>query len=156
MRKDVTGSGNAQRYFLIVERPENWDVDMKAGFVHFGLPERKRTFGQALKAGDLLFGYVSGGLSAFADVRQVVRDGLRGRSKHLAYDEIYPWLVETRPLVVLPRERWVPVQQLLPELRLTRGQSSWRQLFRVTIREIDEHDGMVLRNAIRQAGPTSE
>jgi hypothetical protein len=29
-------------YWLIVERPDNWEADKKQSFSYFGVPERKR------------------------------------------------------------------------------------------------------------------
>ena len=38
-------------YWIIVERPENWEADKKNSFAHFGLPQIKEKLGSKIAAG---------------------------------------------------------------------------------------------------------
>lgn len=78
------------KYWLIVERYENWLVDQSEGFSRFGLPERKKPIADQIKKNDVLVVYVSSGMSALSDARLVTEDGasLLGRSGN--YDMAYP------------------------------------------------------------------
>src|SRR5262245_31578159 len=63
--------------WLIIERLENWEADKAANFAYFGLSKRYKKFAELIKQDDLVFCYVSTGISAFSDVSQVRSAGLR-------------------------------------------------------------------------------
>ena len=63
MTSNDTGDRGTGRtaHWLIVERYENWVVDRARGFATLGFPERMKKRASQLRAGDLLFVYVSSG-----------------------------------------------------------------------------------------------
>lgn len=131
-------------YWLLVERPDNWSVDRSQGFKRFGLPSRSRKRASQLRAGHILFSYVSGGVSCLSDIGEVSSDQVHEDAVVHGYDEISPLAIDTRPLLVLERTEWIPIMSLLNDLTFTREHKDWRQLFRVTLRALSEPDGSVL------------
>jgi len=135
-------------YWLIVERPENWETDRKNHFSYFGISQSKQKMASNVSVGDKLIVYVSGGVSCFSDMR-LVESGdfirLRGLS---GYDDIFPLAIKTKPLVTLPKEYWVPVKSLVSQLTFTRALTDWRQAFRSSMRRLDESDGALLEHAL--------
>ncbi len=138
-------------YWLIVERPENWEVDRKSGFAQFGLPERKEKMGNRVSKGDRLIVYISSGISCFADVRCVESDGPVRVAGISDYDDVFPLALKTEPLVTLPTEKWVPIKDLIQDLEFTKDLKDWRQAMRSSLRPLTEKDGDLLLSIIQRA-----
>lgn len=136
-------------YYLIVERPENWRADSEAGFKQFGLRTRHQRLANGLQAGDVLITYVSGGCSAIADCRSVTRSGASPSRGIMRYDDVFPLVVYTAPIVTLPPSKWIAIHGLLAQLVLTRDRPNWNALFQTSIRSITSADGIALVDAIR-------
>ena len=142
-------------YYLIVERPENWEADRQNGFVSFGLKERNLRTAERLSTGDFLITYISGGVSCFSDARVVIGDKVAQALNVQHYDDMFPLIIKTAPDIVLSRENWVPVKSLLSKLEFSKGVENWRQLFRASIRVLNEKDGRILHEVIRQTQKSS-
>jgi hypothetical protein len=138
-------------HYLIVERKENWLVDKAANFSAFGLPDRYRTVAGRVCEGDLLFTYISGGVSALADIRECTRDGHQPLRHGGDYDTGFPIQISTRPQVVLEPARWVQIHRLVDRLSFLKGRTDWRQSFRQTIRVLPEEDATAIHAAIQTA-----
>lgn len=136
--------------WLIIERIENWEVDAANKFAFFGLSERYRKIAAELAAGDLVFCYVSSGRSAFSDIRMVQETGLK-RLKVQSYDSAFSFYFSTKPILVLPRHRWVSIKEVAPELDLTRGRKDYRPLFQTSIRRLTAHDIEYLQTRLKSA-----
>lgn len=137
-------------YWLIVERPENWEIDKNDNFIHFGLSERRKKLGNQVKMEDFLISYISGGISAFADIRRVIANGthrLRGSS----YDTGFPICLKTEPYLILPRNKWIPIKELLDKLSLLNEAKDWRQTVRGSIKKLSQSDSSIIINAMWKA-----
>jgi predicted RNA-binding protein len=141
----------AKTHWLLVERLDNWQIDRLGEFQQFGLPNLRRKLGKQIKRGDLLIFYVSSGISSFADVREAVEDGVSKLGIEGDYDRPYPWRVKTKPILTLPRERWVPIKPLVPSLTLTAGVKEWRQCMRTSLRRLKAADAALIMDAMRHA-----
>ena len=105
--------------WLIVETLPNWKVDQKNQFSYFGLTERFfRLNHDEIKLGDRLFAYVTGN-SSFADIREVVKDGIRNLPIGGDYERSFPYCIDTKPVLTLPPETWVSIHDLKDRLKLT-------------------------------------
>lgn len=133
--------------WLLVERLENWRVDESEGFRRFGLSARAARQASKVEAGDLLAFYVSGGVSAFSDIRRSVLTGVERLRLGGDYDTAYPLALRTEPVLTLERERWLPMDEISSELALFVGKD-WRQMMRTSLRRLDEADGERLIAAI--------
>jgi hypothetical protein len=142
---------SAISHWLLVERLENWNVDRSEQFRQFGLPRGKKKLGDLIKTGDLLIFYVSSGISSFADVREARADGLLKLGLEGDYDSPYPWRVMTKPVLTLPRDRWVPIKSLIADLSLTAGRPDWRQCMRTSLRRLERGDATVILESMRFA-----
>jgi EVE domain-containing protein len=145
-----------EQHWLIIERFDNWDADRTNGFTFFGLPDRHRNAALEIKKGDKVYCYVSSKISAFSDIRIVLDAGLKKINEDSfedIYDRSFPYYFTTAPMLVLPREKWVPVKQLASLLELTRGrtEASHRALFQTSIRKLSPGDAAVISNVMRRA-----
>ena len=139
--------------WLIIEREENWLVDKSRKFSSFGLSIRYQTAARSIKEGDLIFGYVSSGISCFSDMRLAKSDGVRPGRREMDYDTSFQLYVETKPLLILPTACWLPVRSIAEELELLRGRRDWRQMFRTSLRRLTEADSKFLRTALQRRRP---
>jgi hypothetical protein len=152
---DQAKSPNPKHHWLIVERLENWQADRDAGFSFFGLTPRHKTVSSQITNGDIVYCYVSSGISAFSDIR-VVREGgikkIKFDSIHDIYDRIFAYYFTTSPLLVLPREKWIPLSQLVSALELTkeRTPASLRAIFQTSIRKLSQADADLLAQRMKQ------
>lgn len=136
--------------WLIVERLENWEVDANNHFTFFGLSSRYRKFAAEIQARDSIICYVSSGLSVFSDIRTVQDAGMR-QLKDQSYDSAFPYSFSTAPVLVLPREKWVPLKEVAPHLDLTRGRTDYRPLLQISLRKLTAHDTIFLEAKLRAA-----
>lgn len=138
-------------YWMIVERLENWEADASDGFRRFGIPERSLKSARRMRKGDLLICYVSSGISAFSDLREIVEDAPKPSRRDDRYDTAFPYHVATAPRLILPRPLWVRVHDIIEDVGFLGGRGDWRQLMRLSIRELSEHDGGVISGRLRRA-----
>jgi len=142
-------------YWIIVERIDNWETDYASGFKQFGLPERKRKMASRIQPGDILVTYISSGLSMISDLRRVTD----AKSKKLQfggdYDTAFPIALQTEPMAVLEREKWIMFHELSGQLELTREKKDWRQTFRQSLLPLSENDGRLLVSCVKQASTTT-
>jgi len=136
--------------WLIIERIENWEVDQAAGFKYFGLSERYRTTVANIAENDLIFCYVSRGGSAFSDMRKVREAGIKPMQIQY-YSDNFPFYIATAPLLVLPREKWVPVEAVADQLEMTRDRTHYRAMFQASIRKLSPHDAKFLKKQLEKA-----
>ncbi len=128
------------KYWLIVERIENWQADERTGFRHFGIPDRKVGLAKKVSAGDQIFVYVSSGISAIAGSRQATHDSTVRPNHPTEYDEPFTNVILTAPTCTLPRDKWIPFAQLVENLSFTKNKPNWgpesrrvhRRLFRLS------------------------
>jgi len=134
--------------WMIIERLENWRVDASNDFSFFGLSNRYNRIAAKIAENDIVFCYVSSGVSAFSDIRIVTETGLKPL-KNQTYDAAFPNYFATRPILTLARERWVPIKTLASQLDLTRGKIDYRNLLMTSIRKLTEHDALLLEEQLR-------
>jgi hypothetical protein len=144
-----------EQNWLIIERLENWEADEKNGFSFFGLPRRYRNIASQITKGDKVYCYVSG-VGAFSDIRAVRDPGIKEikeDSFHDIYTRNFACYFTTSPIVVLPRESWIPLYKLVPFLELTkeRTPSSRRAIFQTSIRKLSTADAKLLSARIKSA-----
>jgi predicted RNA-binding protein len=133
--------------WLIVETFDNWKVDKRHQFSYFGISERHFYLNEHIKAGDNLFTYVTR-KSAFSDIREVTKDGLRPLPMGGDYQKSLPYCIDTKPALVLPPDKWVSIYELIRDLKFIGGQANWMLLFRSAPKRLEKADAMLLRNAL--------
>ena len=142
------------KFWLIVEKAENWQIDKENGFEFFGLPEKSRKFAKGLEPGDVLLTYVSGVPSAIADSRRVIEvdcpaeDRLALYRSSTAYLRDLSFLLLTKPMDVLQREQWIPFKTLTDQLSATKGRKTWNWFVQTSLRQLTDADGAMICSAI--------
>jgi hypothetical protein len=130
--------------WLLVERIENWRIDKAEGFSRFGLPARKEKMAADIRKGDLLFFYVSSGISRFSDIRRATQDGYAQLRHGGEYDTAFPIALQTEPVLTLPEPTWLPFKEVADRLSFSKGKD-WRQIMRSSLRRLGEQDANLIR-----------
>jgi len=136
--------------WLIIERYENWQVDFANNFSFFGLSDRYKRSASEIAVGDLLFCYVSSGKSSFSDIRLIQEKGLK-RLKVQSYDSSFANSFSTKPVLVLPEQKWLPIKEVVAKLDLTRDRKDYRPMFQTSLRKLSQHDANLLEARLRAA-----
>jgi hypothetical protein len=140
--------------WLIIESLENWKVDESNRFSYFGFTRRFYRLKDLIKAGDHLFTYVTG-VMAFADIREVTKDGLRNLPMGGDYAAALPYCIDTKPSLLLPRESWLSIHDVREDLKLTAGRGAhWSQVLRAAPRQIEKHDADLLTSLMQRQRKT--
>ena len=137
-------------YWLIVERYANWHVDRSENFYRFGIPDKKVALARTIKPGDVLVTYISGGKSAFSDMRRVLSPPIIALKQGGPYDAAFSTAISTAPLLVLPEEHWVSVKGILSDLTFLRGKD-WGKVFRTSLKALPVADGATIERALKKA-----
>ena len=145
---------NENSSWLIVETYPNWEVDRKNNFTYFGLTGRFEKLAKQIKPGDFLFTYVTGE-SCFSDVRKLTKPGPRPLKMGGDYDKALPICIDTAPVLVLERHKWIPISTLHDRLSLTAGKKYWSSYFRGALRLLGTRDAAILREKLfsQPSGP---
>lgn len=136
--------------WLIIERLENWQVDRATNFTMFGLSDRYKKSAERIEKNDLIFCYVSSGISAFSDIRVVQAPSIKPLRRWADYDAAFDFYISTTPLLILERPHWLPIKSVLHELDLTKDRVEWSQMFRTSLRLLTAHDTQLLKTRIEQ------
>jgi hypothetical protein len=135
-------------YWLIVERYANWQVDRSENFYRFGIPDKKVPLARTIRPGDILVTYISGGKSAFSDMRRVLSPPIIALKQGGPYDAAFSTAISTAPLLVLPEEHWVSVKGMLADLTFLSGKD-WGQVFRTSLKALPAVDGVTIERALK-------
>jgi len=139
---------------------ENFLVYSQRGFDLIALKERRRNQAAELEPGDEVVFYVTK-VQAFGAIARVTSRMFEQRERFLPEgakkDEDYPWRVEAEPVVALPQERFVPAEQLAPELEHVRKWPAehWHLAFQGQLRTVSERDASLLRERLAAAAETA-
>jgi hypothetical protein len=145
-----------RRYWLIVERAENWSVDKSNSFTFFGIGDRHLKSASKITTGDILISYISSGISKFADVRQAEKAGIHRIRRDVGYDSPFSQYIMTKSIIVLHKTKWLPISDIIKELEFTRSSADWRQLLRISLREISANDGKLLLSMMKSRASADE
>jgi predicted RNA-binding protein len=129
---------------------ENFRINVERGFDLVGFKERRRRQAEEFEPGDEIFFYVTG-VQAFGGVARVTSEMFEDRARiwpeKKGKPEIYPWRVEAQPILVLPEERFVPAEEVAPELdHVAKWPAEhWHLAFQGQLRTIGKHDADLIR-----------
>ena len=115
----------------------------------------KRKMASKIQPGDILVTYVSSGFSKISDLRRVTDANTKKLQFGGDYDTAFPIALQTQPMTVLERERWITFHNLSGRLELTREKRDWRQTFRQSLLPLSETDGRFLVGCVEKASTTT-
>ena len=138
------------RHFLSVQSYSNWLADQANGFLLLGISEHKREFAETVCRGDYIVTYVKD--KGFADVRCVTGDTVVQFGNTAAYDEAFPYALETKPIASLHSSRHIPADILAERLTFTGKHTHWKHPVGHSLRLITQEDGLLLVSLVVATG----
>ena len=149
--------GASHSTWILTGSLENFRINVERGFDVIGFKERRRNQAMEFEPGDEVVFYVTG-VQAFGGIARV-RSAMfedretiwpQGQRKH---PEPYPWRVEAEPVVVLGEDRFVPAEELAPDLEHVAKWPAehWHLAFQGQLRTVGEADAALLRERLGAA-----
>ena len=135
---------------------DNFRATREHGFGVIGAKEGRRRMAEQIEPGDLIVFYVTG-VQAFGGIIRVTGEMYEDREKiwpgKPGKADPYPWRFETEPVVTLEEDRFVPAEELAPELEHV-GKwplEHWHLAFQGQLRTVSAADARLLERRIREA-----
>ncbi|MEH3054173.1 MAG: EVE domain-containing protein [Patulibacter minatonensis] len=142
----------------IVRVPTTWvltaSVDNHAateahGFSVIGIKQRNHRRAMEIEPGDVLVLYLTK-VMAFAGAIRVTGDLFEDREPiwpgQPKNPDLYPWRFPTEPVITLPRDRWVPAEELRTRLEHVQKwpEEHWKLAFQGQLRTVSDQDAQLL------------
>jgi hypothetical protein len=135
--------------WILTASVDNHEATAARDFSVIGIKERNRNRAMEIEPGDVLVLYLTKVMS-FAGAIRITGDLYEDRERiwpgQPKNPDAYPWRFPTEPVVTLPRERWVPAEELRAELEHVQKWPAehWKLAFQGQLRTISEHDAELL------------
>jgi hypothetical protein len=139
-------------YWLNLFTGTTWREFQKAGTRISGFRKRQKRGAGRIESGDVFLCYMVG-VSRWVGALEVV-SGPFEDDDEIFGEETFPVRFEVRPLVILPPEQGVPMQQLQGKLSFypqDMTNSRWSGAVRGSLRRYESSDGAVIMAAVKQA-----
>jgi predicted RNA-binding protein len=147
-------SDGGAKTWILTGSLDNFRATAEQEFSVIGMKERHRRLADQVAKGDFIIFYVTG-VQAFAAIVRVVGDMYEDRARvwpgKPGKPDSYPWRFETKPVVTLDEEEWVPAEILAPRLEHARKwpEEHWHLAFQGQLRTISYKDAVVIERAMR-------
>lgn len=148
--------GDRSQTWILTGSLENFRATRERGFSVIGAKEKRRPMAERIQPGDDIVFYVTG-VKAFAGVVRVTSEMFEDRSKvwpgKPGKADSYPWRFQTRPVVVLDEDSFVPAVELVGELQHAAKwpAAHWHLAFQGQLRAVSSDDARLLEGRIRAA-----
>ena len=144
------------RAWILTGSPENFAATREHGFGVIGAKEGRRRIAEQIEPGDRIFFYLTR-VQAFGGSVRVTGPMYEDRARiwpgKPGKADAYPWRFPTEPELVFDEDRWVPAEELAPQLEHVRKWplEHWQLAFQGQLRPISDADAGVLDDALRAA-----
>ncbi len=142
--------------WILTASVENHEATTARGFSIIGIKERNHRRAMEIEPGDVLVLYLTK-VMAFAGAIRVTGDLVEDRERiwpgQPKNPDAYPWRFPTEPVIALPREQWVPAEELASQLEHVRKWPAehWKLAFQGQLRTVSDADAQVLLQRLERA-----
>jgi predicted RNA-binding protein len=143
-------------HWILTGSLDNFRATRNHGFRVIGAKERRRRLAEQIEPGDRIVFYVTG-IQAFGGIVEVSGEMVEDRTPvwpgKPPKPDLYPWRFETRPVVILDEDEFVPALELVDQLEHVRRwpREHWRLAFQGQLRTVSEADAELLERRIAEA-----
>ena len=102
-----------------------------------------------LEKGDKVIFYATG-ISKFAGIFEVTEPFYESEEK-IWEDDIYPYRVRIKPVIYLPKEKWIDVRTLVNDLEYFRNKDKWSLHFLNNLMPVSEKDYELIKSKMEEA-----
>ena len=142
--------------WIVVTGPEIFETTRELGFARHAFKSTRSKMVRRIARGDGLIFYVTGQKQFAGAVRvtsPVVEEGTRIWQSKKKPEEMYPFRVETEPLVELDERRWIDAEPYHDRLEWTQKwpREHWTLAYQGNLREVSEADFELLLRDLQEA-----
>lgn len=137
------------QYWCSAHTSVTWDYFCKGNKRSEGYARIKESRVKKMQPGDSILFYITGE-KKFAGYAKITGGFYRAESEHHSY----PCRIPIEMKVVLPQDRWIPIQPLLTELSFPKeypNKGGWGLFFRTEPNAFNEMDGKLICRGIDKA-----
>ena len=148
------------KYWVVVNGPEIFGKTRELGFARHAFKSTRSKMVQRIEPGDALIFYVTGKKQLAGAVRvtsPIVEESTRIWQSNKKPDELYPFRVDTEPLVELDDAQWLDAEPYHDRLAWTQRwpREHWTLAYQGNLREIPEADFDLLLADLQEAARTA-
>ena len=148
------------KYWMVTQGPEIFGKTRELGFARHAFKSTRSKMVYRIEEGDALVFYVTGKKQIAGAVRVtsgIVEESTRIWQSSKKPDELYPFRVDTEPLVELDEEQWLDAEPYHDRMEWTQRwpREHWTLAYQGNLREIPESDFELLLADLREAARTA-
>jgi hypothetical protein len=142
-------------HWLLVSSQENFEVSRARGFDIAGMKSRHRKKAETVAVGDTVFFYMVG-VQAVGGVAEVTGSYYEEHS-HIwdsrKEGEEYPFRFPIKPLVILEKDQFVAMADLMPALEYPKRwpEAHWKLAFQGNVHKLSNDDFNIIKTALENA-----
>jgi hypothetical protein len=150
---DAPAPSDTPTTWILTASVDNHAATAAREFSIIGIKQRNHKRAMEIEPGDILVLYLTK-VMRFAGAIRIIgamhEDRTRIWPGQPGNPDEYPWRFETEPIVVLPRERWIPADRLSTQLEHVQKwpQEHWKLAFQGQLRTVSSHDAGVLLDCL--------
>jgi predicted RNA-binding protein len=144
------------RYWIVVGGPEIFAKTAELGFTRHGFKSTRRNMANNIQPGDRIGFYITG-KKQFAAVAEVTSPTVEERTRIWQSakkpDEMYPYRVGIKPVVVVDEENWIDAEPYHDRFTWTQKwpRANWTLAYQGNLHEIPEADFKLLQKDLEKA-----
>jgi hypothetical protein len=104
------------KYWYFVESEHNWKQDKFNNFSHLGIDKKKFNL-KKFSIDDKIVMHITGEKKV-SDIRVIVDNSLHELPKTFNYDRPFEYCLKTKPIILLPKENWIPMDKFIYDLSI--------------------------------------
>ena len=144
------------KYWIVVGGPEVYDKTKELGFKRHGFKSTRRVMAASVEPGDQMAFYVTG-RKQFAGAVEITSGVEEERTRIWTNskkpDELYPYRVGIKPLVILDDEKWLDAEPYHDRFTWTQKwpRKNWTLAYQGNLHAVPKEDFDLLMNDLRKA-----
>jgi hypothetical protein len=144
------------RYWIVVGGPEIFGTTRDLGFTRHGFKSTRRGMAGAVQPGDRMAFYITGKKQFSGAVEitaPMVEEHDRVWTSSKKPNELYPFRVGIKPVVILPEERWLDAQPYHDRFTWTQKwpRANWTLAYQGNLHEVPQADFELLLRDLEAA-----
>jgi predicted RNA-binding protein len=144
------------KYWIVVGGPEIFETTEQLGFTRHGFKSTRRGMAGAVQPGDLMAFYITG-RKQFAGAVEItsnmVEEQTRVWTSSKKPNELYPFRVGIKPVVILDQERWLDAEPYHDRFSWTQKwpRANWTLAYQGNLHQVPDEDFKLLLADLKKA-----
>lgn len=135
-------------YWLVPERVENFETDVRFDFKVKGFPERLRNSVSKIRPGDRLVIYIASHKSVIAGILTAKSECYK--KKDLIWDDFFNLRIDTETYIILNEGQFVRFRDLVNDLEFIKNKRAWKVYLMRSLVKIPQKDYLFIEREVKQ------